>query len=63
MRIVCEKVHGGSIKERADTARVKDGKASTGVTRHFAFNEDFVRNVKKCDDTSTDDKKEIEKLE
>ena len=62
LRIVCEKVHGGSIKERADTAQVKDGKASTGVTRHFAFNEDFVRIVNKCDDTSTVVIKEIEKL-
>ena len=62
LRIVCEKVHGGSIKERADTAQVKDGKASTGGTRHFAFHEDFVRIVNKCDDTSTVVIKEIEKL-
>ena len=61
LRMSCEKAHGASIKERADTAQVKDGKVNRGVIRHFAYTDDFVRRVKICDD-ATHEKREIEKL-
>ena len=47
LRMICEKVHSGSINERAGTAQVQDVKANRGVTRHFLFTEDFVRSMKK----------------
>jgi len=50
--ICCEKAHNESIKERVDTAEVKDGKLNRGVTRYSTYTDDFVCWVKQCDDES-----------
>ena len=61
LRKACIKAHNACIKERADTTEIVEGNVNRHGKRHYAFTDEFVRNVKIIDDAITGRSK-IEKL-